>query len=34
MDIPRLKEEYKSKVIAALTDEFVAKCMQVPKLQR
>ena len=33
--IPRLKEEYKSKVIAALTDEFGYKnVMQVPKLQK
>ena len=32
---PRLKEEYKSKVIAALTDEFGYKnVMQVPKLQK
>ncbi|MFD2727082.1 50S ribosomal protein L5 [Hyunsoonleella rubra] len=32
---PRLKEEYKSRVIAALTDEFGYKnVMQVPKLQK
>ena len=32
---PRLKEEYKSKVIAALTDEFGYKnVMQVPKLKK
>src|SRR5690606_18681426 len=32
---PRLKEEYKSKVIAALTDEFgYNNVMQVPKLQK
>ncbi|MCB0458107.1 MAG: 50S ribosomal protein L5 [Flavobacteriaceae bacterium] len=33
--IPRLKEEYKSRVINALTDEFGYKnVMQVPKLER
>ncbi len=33
--VPRLKEEYKSKVIKALTDEFGYKnVMQVPKLQK
>ncbi|MDT0556864.1 50S ribosomal protein L5 [Patiriisocius hiemis] len=33
--IPRLKEEYKSRVIKALTDEFGYKnVMQVPKLER
>ncbi|SDX12033.1 LSU ribosomal protein L5P [Lutibacter oricola] len=33
--IPRLKEEYKSKIIAALTEEFSYKnVMQVPKLQK
>lgn len=33
--IPRLKEEYKSKVIAALTNEFgYNNVMQVPKLQK
>jgi large subunit ribosomal protein L5 len=33
--IPRLKEEYKSRVIKALTDEFSYKnVMQVPKLQK
>jgi len=32
---PRLKEEYKSRVISALTDEFGYKnVMQVPKLER
>jgi len=32
---PRLKEEYKSRVINALTDEFGYKnVMQVPKLER
>ncbi|MCF1190638.1 50S ribosomal protein L5 [Mangrovimonas sp. AS39] len=32
---PRLKEEYKSRVIAALTDEFgYDNVMQVPKLQK
>ena len=32
---PRLKEEYKSKVIAALTEEFGYKnVMQVPKLRK
>ena len=32
---PRLKEEYKSRVIAALTDEFGYKnVMQVPKLTK
>ena len=32
---PRLKEEYKSRVIAALTDEFgYSNVMQVPKLQK
>ena len=33
--IPRLKEEYKSRVVSALTDEFGYKnVMQVPKLER
>ena len=33
--IPRLKEEYKSRVIKALTEEFSYKnVMQVPKLQK
>ena len=33
--IPRLKEEYKSRVIAALTEEFGYKnVMQVPKLEK
>lgn len=33
--VPRLKEEYKSRVIKALTDEFGYKnVMQVPKLQK
>ncbi len=33
--VPRLKEEYKSKVIKALTEEFGYKnVMQVPKLQK
>ncbi|MBS9773626.1 MAG: 50S ribosomal protein L5 [Tenacibaculum sp.] len=33
--VPRLKEEYKSRVISALTDEFGYKnVMQVPKLQK
>ena len=32
---PRLKEEYKSRVIAALTEEFGYKnVMQVPKLKK
>ena len=32
---PRLKEEYKSRVIATLTDEFgYSNIMQVPKLQK
>ena len=33
--VPRLKEEYKSRVIKALTDEFsYSNVMQVPKLQK
>ena len=33
--VPRLKEEYKSRVIAALTEEFGYKnVMQVPKLEK
>ena len=33
--IPRLKEEYKSRVIAALTEEFGYKnVMQVPNLKK
>ncbi|GEQ85642.1 50S ribosomal protein L5 [Patiriisocius marinistellae] len=33
--LPRLKEEYKSRVVSALTDEFGYKnVMQVPKLER
>ena len=33
--VPRLKEEYKSRVIKALTEEFSYKnVMQVPKLQK
>ena len=33
--VPRLKEEYKSRVITALTEEFGYKnVMQVPKLQK
>lgn len=33
--IPRLKQEYKDKVISALTEEFGYKnVMQVPKLQK
>ena len=33
--IPRLKEEYKSRVINALTEEFsYSNVMQVPKLQK
>ena len=33
--VPRLKEEYKSRVIKALTEEFGYKnVMQVPKLQK
>ncbi len=33
--IPRLKEEYKNRVIKALTEEFSYKnVMQVPKLQK
>ena len=33
--VPRLKEDYKSRVIAALTEEFSYKnVMQVPKLQK
>ena len=33
--IPRLKEEYKSRVISALTEEFGYKnVMQVPKLEK
>ena len=33
--IPRLKEEYKSRVMKALTEEFsYSNVMQVPKLQK
>ena len=33
--IPRLKQEYKSRIIAALTEEFGYKnVMQVPKLEK
>ena len=33
--VPRLKEEYKSRVVSALTDEFgYSNIMQVPKLQK
>ena len=33
--IPRLKEEYKNRIIGALTEEFSYKnVMQVPKLQK
>ena len=32
---PRLKEEYKSKIVAALTEEFgYSNVMQVPKLEK
>jgi large subunit ribosomal protein L5 len=32
--IPRLKEEYKNRVISALKEEWYTNVMQVPKLEK
>jgi large subunit ribosomal protein L5 len=34
MDIPRLKEEYKNRVISALKESTDTNVMQVPKLEK